>query len=443
MTSGPSIYSTSGIESPIEPLVASQLNRRMIDPVSEPNYAREPQTSVGSENAKELVIRWLRQPHSAPATFPTDPGEWPALVAFIEYAGLAGIVLERAASTRAELPQLAMERLRLAAARTAADNLHAMHHTEPLIRAFHRDGVPVMLLKGAALIPTVYQRPDLRPMSDVDLLIRPDDAETATRLLLSEGCRAGVALLSDDFFPKYYYEAEWIIPSARPVRLDVHARPFRPLRISRTMPDDAFWKDPRRTRLGATDVWVPRLEFLFIHLAAHLAFHGVTRLLWMYDLKRFSEVHGTTLDWRLIVESSRRWRLSAAVHRGVQGAAETLGPICPPEVLKQLAAQPGSWRDRLTLARAPHDAQTPLIHVLCNLLCTPGITFRLGYLRALLLPGRGHLAGLYQRRHAGWIAFAHALRWLRTLARGASAASTALRHPARGLHRVRLSVGQP
>ena len=417
MTSDPSIYSTGGIESPIEPLVASQLNYRMIDPVGKPNHAREPQISVGSENAKELVIRWLRQPHSAPATFPTDPSEWPALVAFIENAGLAGIVLERAASTRDELPQWAMERLRPAAARTAADNLHAMHHTEPLIGAFHRGGVPVMLLKGAALITTVYQRPDLRPMSDVDLLIRPDDAERAAELLLREGCRPGFALLSDDFFPKYYYETEWIIPSPRPVRLDVHARPFRPLRISRTMPDDAFWKDPRRTRIGATDVWVPRLEFLFIHLAAHLAFHGCTRLLWMYDLKRFSEVHGTTLDWRLIVESSRRWRLSVAVHRGVQCAAEMLGPICPPEVLKNLAAQPGSWRDRLSLARAPHDAEAPLLHVLCNLLCTPGVAFRLGYLRALLLPGRGHLAGLYKRRHAGWVAVAHIWRCLRVIGR--------------------------
>ena len=52
-----------------------------------------------------------------------------------------------------------------------------------ILVAFEVAGIPVLVLKGAALAHLVYPQPGLRPMRDIDLLVKPDDVAHARRLL--------------------------------------------------------------------------------------------------------------------------------------------------------------------------------------------------------------------------------------------------------------------
>jgi hypothetical protein len=47
--------------------------------------------------------------------------------------------------------------------------------------------IDVLVLKGAALAHLIYEHPGLRPMSDVDLLVRPDDLDRAAQLVSELG----------------------------------------------------------------------------------------------------------------------------------------------------------------------------------------------------------------------------------------------------------------
>jgi hypothetical protein len=295
-----------------------------------------------------------------------------------------------------------------------------MRELARILQAFNENDLPVMLLKGAALNLTVYPGADLRPMSDVDLLVQPFDAQRALKLLDDLRCRRGFSLIRDDFFPKYHYEVEVIVPSVRPMRIDLHARPLRPLRLTRIIPDNAIWNGACEVRLGDATALIPRPEYNLIHLAAHAAYHGCSRLIWLYDIKRIVEAFGDAMDWNLIVARCREWQLSLAVRTALTQAAATFGPVCPTPVLEELARHHASWRDRLALYHAPRDGGSPIGHVVCNLLCTPGIRFRLGYLTSLLLPSRDHLAGLYKRRHPGWLLCAQVWRITRGFGRAFS-----------------------
>lgn len=354
-------------------------------------------------------------------------------------AGMAGLLLEHLARYKlplAESPSLEAKittTLQRKALAIAANNMNISGELERLATACEQAHLPVMLLKGAALNLTVYSRPDLRPMSDVDLLVRPEAADEAVGLLVSHGCRRGAALVSDGFFPKYHYEMELMTGSPHPVRIDLHARPFRPLRVSRTMSDDAFWEGARSIRVGTGQAVIARPEIMFIHLTAHAAFHGCSRLLWLYDIKRLVEEHGQAMDWSLVTHRARHWRLSLPVLRAIEQSAELLGPVCPPFVLDELASDGVSWRDRLTLRQAPRDAVSPVAHIVVNLLCTPGLRFRMGYLLAHLLPGRAHLADVYPYRHPGWVFCAHAWRSMRAFVRVVCAPWRGLMWAARGI----------
>ena len=369
------------------------------------------------------LATWLRAGARSEIEIPSTSPAWEQFTEAACGSGLAGLILEAVTRHGIDPPEHVAEKLRHHGTAIAAGNLSRMHELERLLSAFNHAGIPVMLLKGAALNLTVYDRPDLRPMSDLDLLIRPWTVGPAFRLLEDCGYRRGFELMRRDFFPTYHYEVEFLGRSPGYTRIDLHARPFRPLRVSRTMPDDALWHDAEVVRSGEALALIPRPELMFIHLAAHAAFHGCSRLLWLYDLKRLVDRCCDGIDWLLVARSARCWRLSLPVLRAVTRAAELLGPIGPPSLIEELKSHETNWRDRLTLAQAPRDAASPLVHVGVNLLCTPGVRFRMGYLRAVLQPDRQHLSGIYPFRHPGWTWFAQLWRPIRALGRCVSSIS--------------------
>lgn len=332
-------------------------------------------------------------------------------------AGVAGLVLERASRFDLPIPETARLGLTQCRMLVASRQANQTCELERLLQAMNSAAIPVMLLKGAALNLTLYKKSGLRPMSDIDLLVRPEMAGRALEVLLRSGCRAGYDLLRSDFFPTFHYERELITSGPQPVRIDLHARPFRPLRLSQTTPDEALWENARRIRVGRSEAWIPSTEVMLIHLAAHAAYHGFDRLLWLYDIKRLADANKDELDWSIVTDCAERWRLSLAVRTALLQVGEAFGFECPSETIHELASHRVTWRDRLALYQAPRDAQRPVAHILVNLLTTPGIRFKLGYVCALSFPDRAHLGGIYPFRHIAWPAFAHAWRALRTLGR--------------------------
>ncbi len=291
-------------------------------------------------------------------------------------------------------------------------NIRRMHLLERLAGAFNRAGIPLMVLKGGALNLTVYQNPGERPMCDLDLMVPPTTAvDDAMRLLEQCGCRRSQTLMREDFFPRYYYEAEFSSGELFPVVMDVHIRPFRTLRYSRFVPDDALWSRAVVQRIGGATVMLPCDEDMLLHLAVHGAIHGSLGGKWGEDIRRWLIKKGETLDWRLLIDTAKRFRLTLPL---LQGLVWSLGLshryLLPGHVEYELASVRNNWRDRLALAQSPRDNDHPTSHVLVNVLTTPGLRYVLGYLICALFPSRTHMLEWYGREHTCWLPIAHLLR---------------------------------
>ena len=61
------------------------------------------------------------------------------------------------------------------------------HEAGEMLRALERGRVDTLLLKGAALTFLDYPEPSLRPMADVDVLVRPGDIRRAIDILRRSG----------------------------------------------------------------------------------------------------------------------------------------------------------------------------------------------------------------------------------------------------------------
>lgn len=331
--------------------------------------------------------------------------------------GLGGILLAAAEHHGWSIPERPLTWLRQQALQIRMDNFHMMRRLRDIATRFRGHNVEALLLKGAALNLTLYDRAELRPMSDVDLLVRPEAVTAAMRTLEQLGFRRGPGLVRSDFFPRFHYEVEYCSDEARPVRIDLHVRPFRPSRYARTVPTDAFWEDSETYDLCGAEVRVCSVEDQFIHLATHSACHGHCRLLWLYDIRRLIDFSGAAFDWDRMVSQCRRYGLAHPVRLALLAVEAAWGQACPERARRRLTGEAAGWRDRLCLAQAPHDAERPVRHVAVDLLCTPGVVYRFGYLWRMLIPDRCHLEQVYARRHAGWMVFAHVGRWLRAAIR--------------------------
>ena len=294
---------------------------------------------------------------------------------------------------------------------TGIRNRCLMHLLERIAARFNEAGVPLMALKGAALNLTVYGGPSERPMSDLDLLIKPVDIDGACALLEELGCLRGEPLVREDFFPRFHYEIDYAAKAVYPMKIDVHVRPFRPLRYARWVPPDALWDRAESAPIGRATVLIPSAEDMLIHLAVHASVHGHSHPKWLEDIKRWADAHRAEIDWDRFIDTVKAWRLTLPVRQALDIAERRMGSVCSCEVSRKLSRVGVNLRDRLALWQAPRDAAHPIMHVAVNVLCTPGRRFAIGYLLAVLLPGREHMGEWYCRRHRAWLPCAHLLRW--------------------------------
>jgi hypothetical protein len=60
---------------------------------------------------------------------------------------------------------------------------------ERILQVLRSSNIPVQLIKGADFADHLYPRPELRSFTDIDLLVRPEDFQSAQDLLLEWGCQ--------------------------------------------------------------------------------------------------------------------------------------------------------------------------------------------------------------------------------------------------------------
>ncbi|MDQ2785616.1 MAG: nucleotidyltransferase family protein [Chloroflexota bacterium] len=243
---------------------------------------------------------------------------------------------------------------------------------EELARVFQNAaaaGIAVMPLKGAALALLYYPTPALRPMSDLDLLVRPGDVGAMTGLLHRLGYKevfGGIVLLDERFFDAQRGERRFVAnKDGCDVLIELRIEPLDPLIdmlsaldpvLDAALHDRAAWMWTRGQ--DATHARAPfaRLspEDLLLHVASHLTTrHRYFRLLWLYDLSLIITAHGNDIDWAYVGDAARRLRLSVPVHAALAAARQLLGaPVPLAEMEKILFAGGERWRPLQRLGRA-------------------------------------------------------------------------------------------
>ncbi len=218
-----------------------------------------------------------------------------------------------------------------------------------VLRSLQAAGIWPVAVKGAALCWTVYPDPACRPMGDLDLWIRSEELPGAQKMLRDLGYRQ---VSNPDRPPELmeHFGGEIHMTGAGDGSglVELHLSIYLGEWLRRTASIDEAAVRERVVRLWwnetPLDVLLP--EDALIHLVTHLAINHQLSFFTMrglVDIALLARYY--PVDWNIIVQRARTWRVATAVWLVLSLAVDLAGLAEATEAARQL--QPSALRRRL------------------------------------------------------------------------------------------------
>ena len=219
----------------------------------------------------------------------------------------------------------------------AARNMYLYDELSKVLKAFKDAGIDVIVLKGAFLAEAVYKNIGLRPMSDVDLLIKKEDLSLVKKELAQVGYTTQQCdltqwhaeqgrLLTHMHIPPYCkhglsIEVHWDIQTlASPFRIDINT----------------FWGHTQPVTIADVEVLMLAPEDLLQHLCLHLEQHrnsGSAPLRWYCDIAEVIKYHEGKFNWEYLVKSAKNHGIEVPMYKSLYIVTKYLGTFVPTHVL--------------------------------------------------------------------------------------------------------------
>jgi hypothetical protein len=276
----------------------------------------------------DLVLALVRgQAVGAP-----DDAAWTRVRALAEEEGVAPLLharLEADADLAARVPPGIRAQLRHAYDRTWGRNTVLATRWSEIVATLDGAGIRALALKGIALLDRAYADPGLRPMVDLDVLVRGEAFDAARTALL----RAGWQSADVEGSAANAYRGYSHLKRGGAV-LDLHRdlagypRVMAVLRVDH----EGLWHRARPLPRGGFTL---STGDHLLHLALHLVLGSeFGRLLNFVDVARV--VASGEVEWQAVLDEAARWRIRGVLGYVLRVAAASLGAPVPEDVLARL-----------------------------------------------------------------------------------------------------------
>ncbi len=261
--------------------------------------------------------------------------DWESLLGAARRHGLSPLFYDalRPAKAHLVLPVGIEERLKRAYLGSAARNMRLYRELSHVLRGLNDEDIPVILLKGAHLAEGVYGNIALRPMGDVDILVKKSNLERAGDVLIGHGYTdvpLGVGV------PKPPQHLAPFVKKGEPA-IELHFNIIEPPYALR-FDMEGIWSRASKVSVLGTQALVLCPEDLLIHLGTHACIsHGFNNgIRFLLDISRTISRYEKELRWEQLLSQSNDWGIDRGLYLAFRLSAKYTGITVPEHVMNRL-----------------------------------------------------------------------------------------------------------
>jgi len=260
--------------------------------------------------------------------------DWKGLLDEAIYHGIAPVIYQslKEANLKA-IPDYFLENLKAIYYGNVRRNTRFFAELERILKLLKETGVEPIVLKGGALADGVYKNIALRPIEDIDLLVKKFDFPATKAVFM----RLGYEIQQEKILPSKAhrdFEKEMHKPfekfetelhffkGKREYFFDVH---WNLLIICDSKVKEAIqlnmekiWERKKVYPFGATSGYLMSPEDLLIYLCLHLRERHFerarSRLIWWYDIYKALKIFKDDFDWDYFIASVREYEACESIY---------------------------------------------------------------------------------------------------------------------------------
>jgi hypothetical protein len=215
--------------------------------------------------------------------------------------------------------------------------------------------IPIIVLKGAALAELVYQDIKLRPMLDIDILVKKEDLDTVHNVLRKLNYIQDATYHSVEYYKNYHFHLAPYTNRDRSFVLEVHHHIISPTNPHRSavfcsprgitptiglIPIHDLWQRARPIQIASVKTLVFAPEDLLLHLVLHLlediCSTGVGKLRGLCDIARTIRQYQDEIDWTQFLQEAHDYKVERHLYYAIWLTQELLASKIPIEVIENL-----------------------------------------------------------------------------------------------------------
>lgn len=302
-----------------------------------------------------------------------------------------------------DTPKYVTDELRKDYYLNASKNTLIFNELRNILKVLNKAGLRVIVLKGAALAEMAYGNLALRPMSDVDLLVKKEDLFSINEHLKGLGYfPSDRSVEGIDFSSTYLTTLDYRNASANSPSFHIHWH-F----VNSTIPNDSYinnikmediWQDAQKASVANVETLVMAPHHLIIHLSEHAlrVTHSLSKLSLLCDINEAINSYQEGLDWDRLIKYSLKFKLDRMVYISLYFVSRFLASKIPERVLLGLRPRHFSMGQRIFINAISNNDRFPGLSYLVHLSMNRGLFRKVRFVGRTFFPPRHIIA---QRRY--------------------------------------------
>jgi len=291
------------------------------------------------------------------------------------------------------IPSFILKKLKKVYYLNATKNSLIYEELGKVLKIFSNAGLQVIVLKGAVLAEKIYGNLALRPMTDVDLLVKKEDLIFLDEQMKILGYRPSDISVKDiDFSSGYLTTIDYRSLSPNSPSFHVHWH-F----VNSSIPNESYiksikiediWRDAEKTNIADVETMVMAPHHLLIHLSEHAlrVTHSLSKISFFCDIGEVVNSYQERLDWDRLLKESLKFNLNRMVYISLYFASRFLETKIPENVLLKLRPERFSLGEKIFMNSISKNKRFPGFSYLVHLSMNNGLYKKMKFLGKTLFP---------------------------------------------------------